>query len=70
MFDVTKSITRIVTDVAMKAAGANLNELAELLLDRETCLNRQVEMLMKLNKVDRALAKAAKSQQPDLCKCA
>lgn len=51
----------------MKAAGANLNELAELLLDRETCLNRQVEMLMKLNKVDRALAKAAKSQQPDLC---
>ncbi|KAL3982294.1 Vps16 N-terminal region family protein [Acanthocheilonema viteae] len=53
-------------DVAMKAAAANLNELAELLLDRETCLNRQVEMLMKLNKVDRALAKAAKSQQPDL----
>uniref|UniRef100_A0A8R1Y1P4 Vacuolar protein sorting-associated protein 16 homolog n=2 Tax=Onchocerca TaxID=6281 RepID=A0A8R1Y1P4_ONCVO len=53
-------------DVAMKAAGANLNELAELLLDRETCLNRQVEMLMKLNKIDRALAKAAKSQQPDL----
>ncbi|VDP16867.1 unnamed protein product [Onchocerca flexuosa] len=53
-------------DVAMKAAGANLNELAELLLDKETCLNRQVEMLMKLNKIDRALAKAAKSQQPDL----
>ncbi|CAG9541000.1 unnamed protein product, partial [Cercopithifilaria johnstoni] len=53
-------------DVAMKAAGANLSELAEFLLDRETCLNRQVEMLMKLNRVDRALAKAAKSQQPDL----
>ncbi|VDN05647.1 unnamed protein product [Thelazia callipaeda] len=53
-------------DVAMKAADANLNELAELLLDRETCLSRQVEVLMKLNKVDRALAKAAKSQQPDL----
>ncbi|VDK75281.1 unnamed protein product [Litomosoides sigmodontis] len=53
-------------DVAMKAASANLNELAELLLDKETCLNRQVEMLIKLNKVDRALAKAAKSQQPDL----
>uniref|UniRef100_A0A1I7VGH0 Vacuolar protein sorting-associated protein 16 homolog n=1 Tax=Loa loa TaxID=7209 RepID=A0A1I7VGH0_LOALO len=53
-------------DVAMKAASANLNELAELLLDRETCLNRQVEMLTKLNKIDRALAKAAKSQQPDL----
>ncbi|MCP9265930.1 Vacuolar protein sorting-associated protein 16-like protein [Dirofilaria immitis] len=54
-------------DVAMKAADANLNELAELLLDRETCLNRQVDMLMKLNKIDRALAKAARSQQPDLC---
>uniref|UniRef100_A0A915PN14 Vacuolar protein sorting-associated protein 16 homolog n=1 Tax=Setaria digitata TaxID=48799 RepID=A0A915PN14_9BILA len=53
-------------DVAMRAAGANLNELAELLLDKETCLTRQVEMLVKLNKIDRALAKAARSQQPDL----
>lgn len=55
-------------DIAMKAADANLNELAELLLDRETNLSRQVEMLLKLNKTDRALAKAARSQQPDLCK--
>lgn len=57
-------------DVAMKASDANLNQLAELLLDKETCLKRQVEMLMKLNKIDRALAKAAKSQQPDLRKYA
>ncbi|VDN57724.1 unnamed protein product [Dracunculus medinensis] len=56
----------IFSDVAMKAVEAGLNEMAELLLEKETRLNRQVEMLLKLNKVDKALAKAAKSQQPDL----
>ncbi|VDN35701.1 unnamed protein product [Gongylonema pulchrum] len=55
-------------DVAMKAADANLNELAEFLLEKETHLSRQVEMLLKLNKPERALAKAARSQKPDLRK--
>ncbi|VDN34903.1 unnamed protein product, partial [Gongylonema pulchrum] len=56
------------THVAMKAADANLNELAEFLLEKETHLSRQVEMLLKLNKPERALAKAARSQKPDLRK--
>lgn len=63
-----KGLIVIFSDVAMKAVEAGLNEMAELLLEKETRLNRQVEMLLKLNKVDKALAKAAKSQQPDLCR--
>ncbi|VDK46335.1 unnamed protein product [Anisakis simplex] len=55
-------------DVAMKAVDAGLSPMAELLLEKETRLNRQIDMLLKLNKVDKALAKAAYSNQPDLCK--
>lgn len=53
-------------DVAMKAVEGGLSEMAELLLDKETRLNRQVLMLLNLNKVEKALSKAAQSQQPDL----
>lgn len=53
-------------DVAMKAVNRGLPELAELLLDKETRLSRQVQMLLNLNKIDKALKKAAQSQQPDL----
>uniref|UniRef100_A0A914RPK8 Vps16 C-terminal domain-containing protein n=1 Tax=Parascaris equorum TaxID=6256 RepID=A0A914RPK8_PAREQ len=54
-------------DVAMKAVDAGLSPLGELLLEKETRLSRQIDMLLKLNKVDKALAKAACSHQPDLC---
>ncbi|KHN82691.1 Vacuolar protein sorting-associated protein 16 -like protein [Toxocara canis] len=53
-------------DVAMKAVDAGLSPMAELLLEKETRLNRQIDMLLKLNKIDKALAKAACSHQPDL----
>ncbi|MFH4975404.1 hypothetical protein AB6A40_002113 [Gnathostoma spinigerum] len=53
-------------DVAMKAVDANLPEMAEILLEKETRPYRQVEMLLKLDKTEKALAKAARSQQPDL----
>lgn len=53
-------------DVAMKAVDAGLSPLGELLLEKETRLSRQIDMLLKLNKIDKALAKAACSHQPDL----
>jgi len=53
-------------DVADVAARQELKHLASLLLDREPNLARQVMVLLKLKEVDRALAKAAQSQQPDL----
>lgn len=51
----------------MKAVDAGLSPLGELLLEKETRLSRQIDMLLKLNKIDKALAKAACSHQPDLC---
>lgn len=53
-------------DVADVAAKQDLKHLASLLLDREPNLARQVVVLLKLKEVDKALTKAAQSQQPDL----
>uniref|UniRef100_A0A0N5A7L6 Vacuolar protein sorting-associated protein 16 homolog n=1 Tax=Syphacia muris TaxID=451379 RepID=A0A0N5A7L6_9BILA len=53
-------------DVAMKAVDAGLNDLAVLLLEKETHLDRRVQMLLSLNKIELALRTATKSQQPDL----
>lgn len=55
-------------DVADLAARLELQGLAAMLLDKETNPGRQVALLLKLKQTDRALAKAAQSQQPDLCK--
>ncbi|VDD92679.1 unnamed protein product [Enterobius vermicularis] len=53
-------------DVAREAVNAGLNDLAVLLLEKETHLDRRVKMLLSLNKIEMALKRAAKSQQPDL----
>lgn len=59
--------TFAVLDVAREAVNAGLNDLAVLLLEKETHLDRRVKMLLSLNKIEMALKTAAKSQQPDLC---
>lgn len=55
-------------DIADMAAKNGLHALAELLLDREPNLSRQVDVLLRLKQVDKALKIADQSQQPDLCK--
>ncbi|KAI1728877.1 vacuolar protein sorting-associated protein 16 like protein [Ditylenchus destructor] len=53
-------------DIADMAAKNGLHALAELLLDREPNLSRQVDVLLRLKQVDKALKIADQSQQPDL----
>ena len=54
------------------ASRQELPALAEILLDLETNISRQVTAMLKLKQLEKALQKAAQSQQPDLsqiCLC-
>ena len=48
------------------ASRQELPALAEILLDLETNISRQVTAMLKLKQLEKALQKAAQSQQPDL----
>lgn len=53
-------------DIAEMASRHDLPTLAGILLDLETNVSRQVTVMLKLKQLDKALQKAAQSQQPDL----
>lgn len=55
-------------DMAEKAAEHGKKELATMLLENEPQLVRQVLMLMKLNRNEKALQRATESGDPDLSK--
>lgn len=55
-----------VAEIAEEATKLQLTQLAALLLDREPNFAKQIDVLLKLKEIDKALAKAAQSQQPDL----
>ena len=48
------------------AARQELPSLAAILLDLETDVKKQVTAMLKLKQLDKALQRAAQSQQPDL----
>jgi hypothetical protein len=48
------------------AARQDLPELATILLEHETDVGRQVTVMLKLKRLEKALQRAAQSQQPDL----
>uniref|UniRef100_A0A914MW83 Vacuolar protein sorting-associated protein 16 homolog n=1 Tax=Meloidogyne incognita TaxID=6306 RepID=A0A914MW83_MELIC len=53
-------------DVAEMASRQGLPALAEILLDLETNVSRQVTAMLKLKQLEKALQRAGQSQQPDL----
>ncbi|KAF7634005.1 Vps16_N domain-containing protein [Meloidogyne graminicola] len=53
-------------NIAEMASRQELPELSEILLDLETNISRQVTAMLKLKQLEKALQKAAQSQQPDL----
>jgi len=48
------------------ASRQGLPALAEILLDLETNVSRQVTAMLKLKQLEKALQRAGQSQQPDL----
>jgi predicted GNAT superfamily acetyltransferase len=50
------------------ATRQELHDLASTLLEKETNIGRQVAVMLKMKQREKALRKAAQSQQPDLSK--